>query len=210
MPACSGSTAATSSMSGAAPTAAHTVEPIRPPAPNTPTRIMREPVTAYRRQNSSAECGPTTASVRDAPAKTRSITRSMSSAVTASTRAIRLIERRDLALDQLRSPDAAHPARRRLERHRQRADEVALGARDLDVGETLRRRAGRARRRSPRASRARARARCPRRPRAMPASSKLDVVREDRVREPARTRGSPGTAATTCRRRATWFNTVRA
>ena len=41
-------------------------------------------------------------------------------------------------------------------------------------------------RRSPRASRARARARCPRRSRGYPASSKLALVREHRVREPAR------------------------
>jgi hypothetical protein len=40
MPAWYGSTAATSSSSGSAATAPHTVEPMRPPAPKTPTRIM--------------------------------------------------------------------------------------------------------------------------------------------------------------------------
>ena len=39
-PAWAGSTAATSSRSGSAATASHTVVPIRPPAPNTPTRIV--------------------------------------------------------------------------------------------------------------------------------------------------------------------------
>ncbi len=43
MPACSGSTAATSSSSGSSSTARHTVAPIRPAAPNTPTRIISRP-----------------------------------------------------------------------------------------------------------------------------------------------------------------------
>src|SRR6185436_7128776 len=41
-----GSTAATSSRSGAPVTASHTVAPMRPPAPNTPTRVMRPRVAA--------------------------------------------------------------------------------------------------------------------------------------------------------------------
>ena len=43
-----------------------------------------------------------------------------------------LVEGRDLALDELRAPEAAHAARRRLERHRERAGEVAL--RGVELG----------------------------------------------------------------------------
>ena len=46
-----------------------------------------------------------------------------------------LVERRDLALVSSAAAEAAHAARRGLQRHRQRAGEVALGAVELAVGD---------------------------------------------------------------------------
>ena len=50
MPACSGSTAATSSRSGSASTASHTVLPMRPAAPKTPTLVIGSASSGGRRR----------------------------------------------------------------------------------------------------------------------------------------------------------------
>ena len=80
-----GSTAATSSSSGSSSTAWHTVAPMRPAAPNTPTLIM--PACGSRRHlHLGKGIGRThRGELRSPPPSTRSITRPMSSAVTAST-----------------------------------------------------------------------------------------------------------------------------
>ena len=93
------------------------------------------------------------------------MTRATSSAVTASTARDQLVERRDLAFDLLGAADAVHAARRRLERQRERTGEVALRRVELGVGEPVAHEPVELGRRPRRASRGRARARCPRRPR---------------------------------------------
>ena len=149
-------------------TASHTVAPIRPPAPNTPTRdhgaslrlgACRTPRTyAVRRQPT---CG-------SPPTNTRSMTRLDIVGADAFDAGDQIFETRDLAFDQFRASEPPHAARRRFQRHGQRPDEMPLGRRDLGAGKPLVRPAGRARRRSRPASPARARARFPRRWRRSP------------------------------------------
>ena len=150
-PAWCGSTAATSSMSGASCTAWQTVEPMRPPAPNTPTRIMadRVPPRACQcsvRQSRSRRVRAArrlrASAVRRA-ALGRS-TRATSSAVTASTRASSSSIGRHFALDLLGAPDATHAARRRLERHGERTRDVALRGVELGARQAVAHELGRA------------------------------------------------------------------
>src|SRR5262245_29550510 len=126
MPACSGSTAATSSMPGASMTARHTVEPMRPPAPNTPTRIMGA---GYRRaaarptgNGPSGRCSEVAfvvrADHRERPARVGEHPLDHPAGVVGGDRSDardQLVECRDLALDELRATEAAHAAGRRLE-----------------------------------------------------------------------------------------------
>src|SRR5262245_23655397 len=137
MPAWNGSIAATSSRSGASLTALHTVEPMRPPAPNTATRVMRGTLPALQAREQRRfvggaddhEClvGRAQHAVDDA----RHV-------VVGDGRDARhdLVELGHVAFDQFAPTEPAHATGRRLERHRQRADEMALRGVELTRGQT--------------------------------------------------------------------------
>ena len=114
---------------------------MRPPAPNTPTRIIGRQGTADAAFSAVGDRAKSPRFVRPDD-RERGLrvaqhavddARDVVGASTASTRATSSSIGRDLAFDLLGAADAAHPARRRLERHRERTREMALGRFELGV-----------------------------------------------------------------------------
>ena len=127
----SGSTAATSSSSGSSSTARHTVAPMRPPAPNTPTLIIGSQYRCARITRSARSAAIAGPDDREGARAVAEHAVDDPGDVVGGDRLDlldHLVERRDLAHRELAATDAVHPARRALERQRERPGEVTLGA----------------------------------------------------------------------------------
>ena len=138
LPTCAGSTAATSSRSGASVTARQTSWPMRPPAPTTPTLPWpagyRAAMAGRWDSKSSSPKGPTALG----PRCLRQLAGHLSTCAR-STRSIRPGPRRPRAPRRAATarPDAAHPGPRVLTRQQQLGPQVALGHGQLALGDAV-------------------------------------------------------------------------
>src|SRR5947209_6222767 len=140
-PAWWGSTAATNSKSGSPTTISHTVAPMRPEAPNTPT-LVTEPWsrTCDGGEGHLGECRFLEGADEgdDSLVAEHPLGDALDVVASNSLGALdEFVHAQDLAVHQLAAPDAVHAAAGILESKGQRALEVALGQRQLVVGDAV-------------------------------------------------------------------------